>query len=182
MALGECKLRNSFFLSIYSSFIKKKAQTKNSSKLTVSVCIQTDKMEKWHNLHIDFFFLSASKIVPSIITRPNKCASMTARKDDSSPIKSIFCFKWPQKGHTISWNAYKTIYGHTRPQKVAQGPDGSCKTTMILSFWNHDFLFNWEQLLQWIFFVPFVTLFVRFWTIFFQKNIFCSHRSTFCLF
>ena len=40
-------------------------------------------------------------------TRPNEFRSMTARKDGRSPVKSISCYKKPQKGHK-------------RPQKAIQ--------------------------------------------------------------
>ena len=42
---------------------------------------------------------------------------MTARKNNTSPIKSIFCHESPKT--TIKW-PYKTINGHIRPQMILQ--------------------------------------------------------------
>ena len=66
-------------------------------------------------------------------TRPNEFGSMTARKDDSCPMKSIFCHKRPKRPYrtiqdhekaiqdhekAIQYHnrLYKTVKGHTRPQ------------------------------------------------------------------
>ena len=90
---------------------------------------------------------------------PNEFVSMTARKDDSSRIKSIFCHK---RSYETIKRPITTIKGHTR--LVARGHAGPQKATygpLISSFRNDDFLFNFEQFSLQIFIVPFVKFLVR---------------------
>ena len=98
-------------------------------------------------------------------TRPNEFGSMTERKDNPSPIKSIFCHKRekkPYKTMKCHTRSYKTIKGHTRPQYVPQGHAKSYKSIFIAKIFRYliTFLIDLEQILLF--------------------NVFCSNWNDFC--
>ena len=107
----------------------------------------------------------------ALITRPNEFGSMTARKDNSSPIKSIFCHKRSIK------RPCKTIKGIQDHEKAAQYHERSCKNikghTRQQQFARGCAR---KQFSLRIFFVPFATfLFDLEQNLF--ASIFCSHRD-----
>ena len=57
-------------------------------------------------------------------TPMNECESMTARKDDSNPLKSIFCHKNNEKA---TQDHKKAVQYHEMPYKIMQDQERPLK-------------------------------------------------------